>query len=248
MNLTDIPAADGTTEAYVARPASGTGPGVLLFMDAFGLRPRIADMCDRIASWGYVVMAPNLFYRSGTVKEVAPVHDLRDPAVRGDAFKLAMPRMQRLTPERTFADVDAYVAALRALPGVSAGPIGTTGYCMGARWSTYAGTRHRDDVAVVAGFHGGRLATDDEFSPHRGIPGTNADYVYLHADKDASMGPEAVQLLEDTLQAAGVAHLNEIAPGAPHGYTMADTASYDRDAAERAFTELQAALARRLSA
>ncbi|MEO7061891.1 MAG: dienelactone hydrolase family protein, partial [Lapillicoccus sp.] len=67
MNLIEIPVPGGTAEAYVARPESGSGPGVLFFMDAIGIRPQIVSMCDRIASWGYVVLAPNVFYRDGSV-------------------------------------------------------------------------------------------------------------------------------------------------------------------------------------
>lgn len=71
--LIGIPAAEGTAEALVARPSSGGGPfpGAILYMDAFGLRPRIGDMAQRVADWGYVVLAPNVFYRDGTVAELA---------------------------------------------------------------------------------------------------------------------------------------------------------------------------------
>ncbi len=85
VHLIEIPTADGTAEAYVARPPSGSGPGVLFFMDAIGLRPQIAAMCDRIASWGYVVLAPNVFYRVGDVDGVGPHVDLRQPGAREDS-------------------------------------------------------------------------------------------------------------------------------------------------------------------
>src|SRR6478609_10208788 len=76
--LIEIPAADGTAETLVARPSSGEGPfpGVILYMDAFGLRPRIQDMAQRIADWGYIVLAPNVFYREGTAAELAPESDM----------------------------------------------------------------------------------------------------------------------------------------------------------------------------
>jgi carboxymethylenebutenolidase len=70
----EIAAAEGTAEALVARPSTGAGPfpGVILYMDAFGLRPRIQDMAQRVADWGYIVLAPNVFYREGKAGELAP--------------------------------------------------------------------------------------------------------------------------------------------------------------------------------
>eukprot|EP01032_Pedospumella_encystans_P038838 gene38838-44022_t len=135
MDLIDIPVPGGTAEAYVARPPAtpdiGALPGVLFFMDAIGLRPQIAAMCDRIASWGYVVLAPHVFHREGTVAELAPIGDLTDPAERDAFFKVALPRIGALTSDLALADIAAYVDTLRGLDGVGAGPIGVTGYCMG---------------------------------------------------------------------------------------------------------------------
>jgi carboxymethylenebutenolidase len=246
MDLIEIPAADGTAEAHLARPPTGSGPGVLFFMDAIGLRPQLGEMCDRIAGWGYVVLAPNAFYRSGTVAEVGPHADLRTPGAREEFFARAMPRVRALTPDLAVPDIAAYVMALRGLPGVSEGPIGVTGYCMGARLAVRAATSHPALVTACGGFHGGGLVTDDPDSPHRGLSAARAEFVFGHADHDPSMPPEAVDALGAALLAHGLTATNEIYAGAAHGYTMADTAAYDRDATERHFTELQALLARAL--
>lgn len=247
MSLLDIAAPDGVADAYVARPSGdGPHPGVLFFIDAFGLRPQIEQMADRIADWGYVVMVPNLFYRSGTAAELAPDGDLCEPGVRESLFAQLRPRMDVLTADVMDADTSAYLEALRALEGVAPGGVGVTGYCMGARFSTRAAGRHGDVVAAAGGFHGGRLVTEDSDSPHLTLAGARAEFVYGHADNDASMGPEAVAELGRTLAAHGLTASNEIYPGSPHGYTMADTSSYDETGAERHFTELQALLGRTL--
>jgi carboxymethylenebutenolidase len=248
MDLIEIavPGAPGVAEAYVARPASGSGPGVLFFMDAIGVRPRIAEMCDRIASWGYVVLAPNLFYRDGDVEAVGPHTDLRQPGEREGFFKEAMPRVGGLTVERVVPDVAAYVDALRGLEGVTDGPIGVTGYCMGARLALRAATGHPDDVAACGGFHGGGLVTDAPDSPHAGLALARAEFVFGHADNDGSMPPEAVEALGAELAAHGLVASNEVYPGAPHGYSMSDTSMYDEGATERHFTELRALFARTL--
>jgi carboxymethylenebutenolidase len=238
--LIEIPAPDGPAEAVVARPSAGEGPfpGVILYMDAFGIRPRIVQMAQRIADWGYVVLAPNVFYREGSVAELAPSLDMTTAEGREEAGKAAFPRVGRLTAEKALPDIDAWTAALRGLEGVAAGPIGVTGYCMGARLAVRTANAH-PEVAACGGFHGGGLATDDADSPHLGLPGARARFVFGHADHDRSMGPEAVARLGDALAAAGLEASNVIYPGASHGYSMADTSAYDEGATERHFRELR---------
>lgn len=237
--LIEIPAADGTTEAVVARPeGDGPHPGVLLFMDAIGLRPRIEEMADRIASWGYVVLAPNTFYRSGTAVETTPTTDLRDPEERAAYGKVSGAYLAELTGARMEADLPYYVTALRALEGVDAGPIGVTGYCMGARFSTRAAGLE-PTVAACGGFHGAELVTPEEDSPHTRLATARAAFAYGHADRDKLNPAEAIATLEATLDAAGLEASSAVYPDAPHGFTMSDTSSYQEAGAERHFEELR---------
>lgn len=239
----EIRTGDGVAEAYLT---GGPGrPGVLFYIDAIGLRPRIEEMADRIASWGYVVLAPNVFYRDGRAADLAPQADLRDPGAR-EAFFAAgvMDRVRALTPDLAGPDSDAWVGELAKHAGD--GPIGVTGYCMGARLALRAAGRFPGTVAAVGGFHGGGLVTDAEDSPHLAIAGSSAEYAFGHADQDRSMPLEAVEALERTLQEAGRPHLNEVYEGAAHGYTMADTSTYDEAGTERHFGVLRDLLARTL--
>lgn len=242
--LIEIQATEGRAEALVVRPSTGTGPfpGVILYMDAFGLRPRIEEMAQRIADWGYVVLAPNVFYREGTAAELAPALDMSTQEGREAAGKAAFPRVGRLTSDKALPDIDVWVSTLEALDGVAPGPIGTTGYCMGARLAVRTATSHPDVVAACGGFHGGGLATDEPDSPHLGLKDAKARFVFGHADHDRSMAPEAVARLGETLKDAGLEASNEIYAGAPHGYTMADTSAFHPEATERHFTELRALL------
>ncbi|MEO5320516.1 dienelactone hydrolase family protein [Arthrobacter sp. CC3] len=239
--LIEIPAAEGVAEAVVARPSTGAGPfpGVLLYMDAFGLRPRIHDMAQRIADWGYIVLAPNVFYREGTAEELAPETDMTTPAGREAAGAAAFPRVGRLTTDKALPDIDAWVDALRKLDGVAPGPIGTVGYCMGARLAVRTATSHGEAVAACAGFHGGGLASEAPDSPHLGLGNARARFVFGHADHDRSMNPDAVGRLGQALSAAGLEAANEIYAGAPHGYSMADTSAFHAEATERHFRELR---------
>jgi carboxymethylenebutenolidase len=237
---------DSVAEAYVARPAGdGPYPGVLLFTDAIGLRPWIATMCRRIADWRYVVLAPHVFHREGRVEDLAPKVDLTKPGERDAFFREAMPRVRALTADLAEQDIRVWLAALRDLDGVADGPLGTVGYCMGARLAVRAANLD-PGVAAVGAFHGGGLVTDEEDSPHRGLDNARAEFVFGHADNDLSMPPEAIATLGDTLQEAGLTGSNEVYEGAAHGYSMADTSMYDEAAAERHFLELEALFARRL--
>src|SRR3954454_19883072 len=198
VHTIEIPMPDGgVAEAYVARPVASTGsehPGVLFYMDAIGLRPRIAEMAQRIADWGYVVLAPNVFHRVGTVEELAPTGDLTQPGQREEFFKRAMPRVHELTSDKAERDIPAYLVALRGLPGVSFGAVGAVGYCMGARLAVRTSALD-PEVVAVAGFHGGGLVTDEPDSPHRGLPNARAEFVFGHADNDRSMPPAAIVTL-----------------------------------------------------
>ncbi len=239
----EIRTGDGVAEAYLAGEPGR--PGVLFYVDAIGLRPQIEQMADRIASWGYVVLAPHVFYRDGRAADLAPHADLRDPGAR-EAFMASgvMDRVGALTPDRSAPDAEAWVRTLAEHAGD--GPIGVTGYCMGARLAVRTAGQFPGTVAAVGGFHGGGLVTDAEESPHRAIGASTAEYAFGHADQDRSMPLEAVSALEETLQAAGRPHLNEIYAGAAHGYTMADTSTYDEAAAERHFSVLRGLLERTL--
>src|SRR4051812_24252419 len=239
----EIQAADGAAEAYL----TGTegDPGVLFYIDAIGLRPQIEQMADRISSWGYVVLAPNVFYRDGSAEELAPQGDLREPGAREEFFAGGvMDRVQGLTPDKSGPDAGAYVRTL--LDHAGDGPIAVIGYCMGARLAVRTAGQFPGTVAAVGGFHGGGLVTEADDSPHRSIAESTAEYVFAHADHDRSMTPENVADLEKALQAAGRPYLNEVFPDAPHGYSMADTSMYQEAGAERHFKELEALLGRTL--
>ncbi|MFC6342381.1 dienelactone hydrolase family protein, partial [Nocardioides hankookensis] len=99
----EIQAADGAAEAYLTGEAGS--PGVLFYVDAIGLRPQIEEMADRIASWGYVVLAPHVFYRDGRAADLAPQGDLRDEGAREAFFGGGvMDRVGALTPDKSGPD------------------------------------------------------------------------------------------------------------------------------------------------
>jgi carboxymethylenebutenolidase len=240
-----IPTADGQADAFAAFPdGGGRHPGVLLYMDAFGLRPVLRDMARELAEHGYYVLVPNLFYRHGQ----APVIDLPEhigKEVRSTVFAQVMPLIETHTVERVLGDADAYLGFLTAQPEVSAGPVAVIGYCMGANAAMRTAADHPDQVAAVAGFHPSRLVTDAPDSPHRLVSKLTAEVHLGLAEND--MTPEAVSELGQALDAAGVSYACEIYPGTVHGFTMADTDAFDPSALRRHWDELLPLLDRTLS-
>jgi carboxymethylenebutenolidase len=238
--MVDISTQDGMAEAYLSRPPGQdvSHPGVLFIMDAFGLRPRIEEMVDRIAARGFVVLAPNVLYRAGSAPEMP---DLADPAQRDSFFARLRPAMAELTPDRIASDGAAY---LDYLGKIASEPFAITGYCLGGRVGWRIAAAHPDRVAALAAFHAGGLVSDEEDSPHLSAGALSAELYFGHADNDQSMTPEHRAALEQALEEAGVRYRSELYEGAAHGYTMSDTAAYDEAAAERHFTELFALLDR----
>jgi carboxymethylenebutenolidase len=241
----DITTPDGVADAYLARPDEQPHPGVLFIMDAFGLRPTIGEMIERIAADGYVVLAPNVFYRAGR-SPVLPMPDLSDPDQRAGFFDKVRPLIGGLTPERIESDATAYLDFLAESAG--GGPAAVTGYCMGARVGWRIASAMPDRVAALAGFHAGGLVTEDPESPHHSASNISAELYFGFADQDPSMTAEQIATLERTLEEAGARYRSEVYEGAQHGYTMADTAAYDEPSRERHFRELRSLLDRALPA
>ncbi|MFJ3220173.1 dienelactone hydrolase family protein [Kitasatospora sp. NPDC086801] len=240
-----IPTPDGQADAFAAFPdRGGRHPGVLLYSDAFGLRPVLEEMARELAEHGYYVLVPNLYYRHGP----APVLEL--PARIGEEDRPAviakvMPLIEAHTTDRILRDADAYLRFLTAQPEVSAGPVAAIGYCFGAVLAMRTATAHPDQVAAVAGFHPGFLVTDAPDSPHRLVPQLTAEVHLGLAEND--MTPETISELNQALDTAGVDHTIEIYPGTVHGFTMSDTDAFNPTALQHHWDRLLPLLDRTLA-
>src|SRR4051812_25190049 len=230
----DIPTPDGTADAYLVRPAGDAPvPGVLLFMDGIGLRPRLEEMADHIAARGCAVLVPNLFYRGGRAPVVPDVVARLQTEDRGAVFQELRPFMAALTPQVVARDTVAYVDALVREGGADPGRLATTGYCMGGAMSLRAAAQLPDQVRAAASFHGGNLAPDDGTGPDRGAARIRAEVYAAHADEDPSMPPEQIARFERALDEAGVTYTSEVYAGAHHGFTMSDMPAHDAAAEQR---------------
>ncbi|GAC1582302.1 MAG: dienelactone hydrolase family protein [Polyangiales bacterium] len=225
----------GTCRSYVFRPTgSGPWPAVLVFMDGLGIRPAMLEVGERLATHGYLVLLPDLFYRSGPYAPMDPRTMFSDPEKRKTLtekfFALA-------TPVNVMSDTRAFLDYLEAAPDASPGGIGTTGYCLGGFMSLTAAGTYPDRIVACALYHGGRLATDADNSPHLLAPKIKSRVYIAAAIEDASF-PDAMKArLSDALTKAAVDHTIETYP-AKHGFVLRDMESFDAAAAERHYQTL----------
>lgn len=245
--MLDVPTPDGTADAFLAVPDDGgSHPGVLLYMDAIGLRPMLYEMAEQLSAHGYCVLVPNVFYRTGRAP-VVELPDLSDPENRKAFIARIMPLLNEHTPQRALSDAQAYLDFLTARPEVRPGPIGAAGYCMGAGLALRTAAAHPGQVAAVAGFHPGSLATDAPDSPHLLAPKVTAEVHFGIAAHDESMPPEAVARLSAALDEAGVRNSCEVYPDTVHGFTMADTSAFNQAGLDRHWDRLLSLFARTLN-
>lgn len=226
-----IETADGACPAGLHRPATPSSKGVILYMDAFGPRPALAGMADRLADAGYWVLVPDLFYRFGAYGPFAT-----------DAFSNETTREQLMTmihgttQAMTEADSGAFIGALTEAGATS--QVATLGYCMGGGRALVAAAAYPERVAAALSFHGGNLASDADDSPHRRV-GTIRGRVYVgSAGVDRSFPPEQSARLSEALRAAEIDHMLENYVGMSHGWAVPDHSVYDVAGAERHWKRL----------
>ncbi len=233
---------DGQTEAVLFQPSGdGRRPGVLYLTDIGGIREAQRRAAQRLADEGYVVLMPNVFYRTAS----PPLMDLAALRPNPELFmqrvrELAMP----LTPEAQERDAKEYVGYLSAF---TSGKLGVVGFCIcGGVAMRVAAVCH--EIVAAASFHGGNLFEDKPESPHLLLPRIKARLLFGHAESDRSMPAEAIVGFERALQDWGGRYESETYVGAHHGWTTLDNPAYHEAQAARAYQKLTELLAQELSA
>jgi len=215
---------DGTTmRAYVARPAAGAHPGLIVGQEAFGVNAHIRDVTERFAREGYVAIAPELFHRTA------------GPGFEGryDDFPSVMPHTQALRHPQIEADLRAAHAWLVA-NGVGKSPVVAVGFCMGGAVAFLAALTL--PVACAVSFYGGGIAP----SPQR--PGLldragelRAPVLLIWGGRDKHLGPDIVRSVTDTLRAAGKTFVNVEFSDADHGFFCDARPAYNAASAAEAW-------------
>ncbi len=237
----DVTTPDGVADCHFVHPASGAHPGVLIWPDAFGLRPAKRQMARRLAESGYSVLVVNQYYRS----QRAPIVSTTNFGAERDTL---LPLMGTLSADTHMSDARAFVSFLDDQASVDSNrKMGTMGYCMGGPITMRTAAAVPDRVGAGASFHGGGLVTDQPDSPHLLVPQMTAHYLFAIAENDDQNDPEAKNVLRETFDAAGLPAEIEVYAGALHGWCPPDTQVYHEAQAERAWSRLLALFERALA-
>jgi carboxymethylenebutenolidase len=225
---------DGNMTTQVYTPdGSGPWPAAIFYCDAFGVRPQTESMAARLASNGYVVLLPDIFYRSQPIGPLEPA----DVFKGGEARQKLMGIVMATTAPKVMADTAVCLDYLDTLDSVKGNQVGVTGYCMGGRMAFIAAATFPDRIAAAGAFHAGGLVTQQPDSPHLMASKIRGKLFIGAAANDQQFTDGDLSQLKGALDAAGVRNTMEIFPAA-HGYTMKDVPVYDEQAAERHWREL----------
>jgi carboxymethylenebutenolidase len=241
----DLPTPAGGMETFICRPERGApAPAVLMLMDAPGIREELYDMARRLATVGYAVLLPNLYYRAGRDTKYDPATVLE----KGHPEQARMRAVRtKMTIPPVMADVAAMLAFIDADSNIGSGPVGTHGYCMSGPYSLAAAARFPDRIAAAASFYGTWLVNEEaEESPHRTLGQAKGELYISCAEHDELAPLDMVAKLKVLFDASGNPGELEIHPGVHHGFAFPDRWCYDKPAAERHWERLIALYRRRL--
>jgi len=231
----DITTPDGTMPTFVVHPdEGGPHPMVLFQMDAPGMREELRDMSRRLASAGYYVMAPMLYYRD--VSE----YNLFETGDRDRMFEL----MGNLSNAMASADAGACFSFADDDPAANASTCGTVGYCMSGPFALIVAADFPERVKAALSFHGVLLVTDQPDSPHLRLGEITGEYYIGAAETDSYAPPEMIAAFEEAIAVAGTNGRVEWYPGTEHGFAFAERPAYVRDASERHWARIHATLRR----
>src|SRR4051812_9610432 len=241
-SIRDIATRDGAMETFICHPERGAHPPVLFLMDAPGIREELYEMARRLATVGYYVMLPNLYYRAGKDTKYGP-----DVLEKGSTEQARMRAVRtKMTIPPVMDDLAAMIAYADGQKEVKKGPVGTHGYCMSGPYSLAAAARYPDRIAAAASFYGTWLVSDAVESPHLTLGKAKGELYISCAEHDELAPPDMVKELKKLFDASGAKGELEIQMGVHHGFAFPQRWCYDKPAAERHWERLIALYRRNL--
>lgn len=239
----DMPRDGIGMETFLCHPErNGPFPPVVLLMDAPGIREELYQMARRMASVGFFVLVPNLYYRAGKDTKYGP-HVLEE----GSADHVRMRAVRtKMTIPPVMDDIAAMLSFFDAHRAVKPGPVGVHGYCMSGPYALAAAARFPERIGAAATFYGTWLVNDAEESPHLNLDRIEGEIYISCAEHDELAPPEMVAELRKLFDASGVRGEMEIHPGVHHGFAFPERPAYDLPAAERHWERLFALYRRNL--
>ena len=242
----EIKTPDGTCDAAFIHPASGAHPAVIIWPDAFGLRPSMRDMAKRLVTEAnYSVLVPNPFYRVGKGTFFQDASKVDFAAERAKITPLMGSIGAAGAVER---DAPAFVAWLDTQRQVDrARKIGTQGYCMGGPLVMRTAAAVPNRIGAGGSFHGGGLVTANPDSPHLLAPKIKAHMYFGVAANDDAQQPDAKTKLKEAFEAVKVPAEIEVYSQSQHGWCIPDMPKqangqpiYNKADADRAWAKLLA--------
>lgn len=224
-----VKTADGDMPVEVFTPTeTGTCPGIIFFMDIFGFRDELRQMCRRYAAAGYAVFLPGLFYRQG--------NPCFQPTIQpGDGAPAEAAALNdALTTGMTAADTASLIQQVADLTKVQVPAFGTVGYCMGGRHAIASAAHNKRDVRAAASLHGGRLINATPHSMEKLIGEVEAELFFGFAKDDPTCPPAHQATIEQALAASSTPGRVEYFDAA-HGWTFPERYCFDAAAAERSW-------------
>ena len=215
----NIQGADGSFGAYLATPASGSGPGLLVIQEIFGVNQVMRDLCDNFAAQGYIAVCPDLFWRQQPGIELSDMTE----AEWGRAFAL----YQGFDMDQGVADAGAALEQLRGSDGCS-GKVGAVGYCLGGMLAYLVAARTKADASV--GYYG--VGMQDALGEAGNI---SAPHMMHLAELDKFCPPEAQSAIKDGLAANTSVTIHSY-PNVDHAFARTGGEHFDAAAANEANT------------
>ena len=238
----DIVTKDGAMETFIVHPERGAHPPIMMLMDAPGIREELYDMARRLASVGFYVLLPNLYYRAGRDTKYGP-----DVLTKGSAEQARMRAVRtKMTIPPVMDDIAAMFTFLDGQKAAKPGPVGTHGYCMSGPYSLAAAARYPDRIAAAASFYGTWLVSENEESPHLTLAKAKGELYIGCAEHDELAPLPMVAELKALFDKSGNPGELEMYPGVHHGFAFPQRWCYDQPGAERHWERLIALYRRRL--
>ncbi|MEZ5763521.1 MAG: dienelactone hydrolase family protein [Xanthobacteraceae bacterium] len=238
----DIPTKDGKTTTFIVHPdRGGPFPVILFYMDAPAIREELRDMARRLATSGYYVVLPNMYYRDG-VMELGTLPADPDAPERKKMFQ----HMNNLTIPLVMDDTEALLKFIDGQSAASKGPMGAVGYCMSGQYAINAAARWPDRIVAAASIYGTRLITDEPHSPHLSAQKVSGEIYIGCAEHDSYVPQEMIAELQATIRDKNINAELEVYPGVHHGFAFPQRTIYDKAAAEKHWERLLSLYRRKL--
>jgi carboxymethylenebutenolidase len=233
----EVTTPEGEMTTFIFHPEhDGPHPVVLYLMDAPSIRPALKDMASRLATAGYYVMLPYLFYRGGPLREFGASDE--DMHARTEL-------MSTVTPTNIVGDARTLLAIADGDPAARPGDIGAVGFCMSGGLVVSLARTIPERVAAVASIHGAWLVTDTPDSPHLDLATARAEMYFAWVDPDTTAPMETMPAMTDALDVAGIEYTIDVITDAVHGFAPAGP-RYDHAASELHWERVHSLLRRRL--